>query len=271
MVVQDTKNLRLELDHGWLTIWFNRPDNRNALSDGLVTDLKDILFSVRKDRSVRGITFRGEGGVFCAGGDLKAFKSSLMNADRKTVVASSRSAADLFALINSMPQVTVMIIEGAAMAGGLGIACTGDVVIAEPSAQFALTETMIGISPAQISPYIIQKFGLTTARRLMLTAARFDGRDAVALGLVDFLAETQEGIEAYEITVKKQVLKCAPGAVAATKELLLTASNITTTEFVETAANSFADCLLGEEGREGVASFLEKRRPNWSVGLETEA
>lgn len=264
----ETENLTFELSQGWLTIWFNRPESRNALSDGLVADLTKTLQQVREDRSVRGITLRGRGGVFCAGGDLKSFRSSLMNADRDTVVASSKKAAALFALINSMPQVTIMIVEGAAMAGGLGIVCTGDVVIAEAEAQFALTETMIGISPAQISPYLVQKFGFATARRLMLTAARFDGIEGQRLGLIDFLAPNAGEIDALEAGIKEQVLKCAPGAVAATKALVLALPELSEEARTAAAADSFASCLLGDEGREGVASFLEKRRPSWSVKLE---
>jgi isohexenylglutaconyl-CoA hydratase len=261
-------NLILDLNQGWLTIWFNRADNRNALSQGLMADLTQVLETVRGDRAVRGITLRGKGGIFCAGGDLKAFKMSLMQADRETVVAASMKAADLFALINSMPQVMVMIVEGAAMAGGLGMACCGDVVIAAPDAKFALTETMIGISPAQISPYVVQKFGYATARRLMVTAASFDGTDARNLGLVDFLGADEAGLLAAENTIKRQVLKCAPGAVASSKALLLEGQRLAGRDMAAFAADNFADCLLGEEGREGVASFLEKRRPSWSVKLE---
>jgi len=263
-----TKNIILELHQGWLTIWFNRPDSKNSLSDGLLDDLLAVLEQVRGDRSVRGISFRGKGGVFCAGGDLKAFKASLQNADKETVVASSKRAAAMFAFINSMPQVTVMIIEGAAMAGGLGIACCGDVVISEPTAKFALTETMIGISPAQISPYLIQKFGYATARRLMLTAAQFDGKEAASLGMVDVIASGDAAIEAAEKTIQKQVLKCAPGAIAATKELVVATPELSRADMVELAAGNFADCLLGDEGREGIASFIEKRRPDWHVELD---
>ena len=233
-----------------------------------MTDLRNILETVQDDRTVRGITMRGKGGIFCAGGDLKAFKSSLMKADKETVVASSTRAAELFTLINGMPQVTIMIIEGAAMAGGLGMACCGDIVISAPHAKFALTEAMIGISPAQISPYVIQKFGYATARRLMLTAAKFDGAEANALGLVDFLAENEAGLREAEQGVKSQVLKCAPGAIAATKALVLAAPALNHDRMVAYAADNFANCLLGDEGREGISSFIEKRRPAWSVKLD---
>jgi len=267
----ETENLILELSQGWLSIWFNRPDNRNALSEGLAGDLAAVLEAVRGDRSVRGITLRGKGGIFCSGADLKAFNANSINNDRQLILASSLKAGALFALINSMPQVTVIIVEGAAMAGGLGMVCCGDVVIATPDAKFALTETMIGLSPAQISPFVIQKFGYATARRLMLTAARFEGKEAAELGLVDFLCDDDLGLCTAENRVKAQVLQCAPGAIAATKALLVALPTLGPDELQAYAANNFADCLMAEEGREGVASFAEKRRPSWSQRLDEKS
>ena len=263
------KNILCEQADGWLTIWFNRPDNRNALSTEMIKDISDVLNAVKEDRDVRGITMRGKGGIFCAGGDLKSFKASMTGgASKEDIMATSRTAAEFFNLINTMPQVVIMVIEGAAMAGGLGMACTADVVIAAPDARFSLTEAMLGITPAQISPYVMQKFGYAVARRLMLTAAQFDGAEGEKLGLVDFLASGEENLSRTEWQIKRQVLKCAPGAVAATKRLALSAHKLPREEMVEFAASDFADCLLGDEGREGISSFIEKRKPEWFVDLD---
>src|SRR6185295_13888766 len=125
-----------------------------------------------------------------------------------------------FDAVNTMPQVVIAVVEGAAMAGGFGLACCADVVICDAAAKFAMTETAIGLSPAQISPFVIQKLGYATARRLMLTAARFDGREAQPLGFADFVADGAPTLEAIEQQIRKQVLRCAPGAVAGTKELI---------------------------------------------------
>ena len=142
-----------ELQNGWLTIWFNQPENRNALSEELVADFLKTLEAVREDRNVRGITIRGRGGVFCAGGDLKAFNKSQSGGQSKDdIIANSAHGAYMFDLVNSMPQVVIALIEGAAMAGGFGMACCADVVICERNAKFAMTETAIGLSPAQIAP-----------------------------------------------------------------------------------------------------------------------
>ena len=162
------------------------------------------------------------------------------------------------------PQVVIARIEGAAMAGGFGMACCADVVICEAAARFAMTETMIGLSPAQISPFVIQKLGFATARRLMLTAARFDGAEAHALGFADFVGETVGELDGHELQIRSQVLRCAPGAIADTKALILAQGAMTRAETITAAAENFAGRMLSEEGKEGVASFVEKRKPAWS-------
>lgn len=253
--------LDLEFSGGWLTVWFNSPDTRNPLTDVRAAELRALCAVLRNRRDIRGVTFRGRGGFFCAGGDLKSFQKMFASAARDDVVAMSRGAADLFNDINTLPQVTVMAIEGAAMAGGFGMACCGDVVIVHPAARFAFSETRIGLSPAQISPYVIQRLGARIGRRLMLTGASFTGAEAEALGFADTVTEDVEGaIEA----VKAGVLKCAPGAVAETKALILSLPQMTREETAEAAAHVFADRLTSDEGREGVMSFVEKRKPNWA-------
>jgi len=256
----------LELERGWLTVWFNQPETRNALTYDLVADLKSVLDRVRDDRDVRGITLRGRHGVFCAGGNLKQFKQTFQGgATRDEIIAMSKEVAVLLDAINDAPQVVLAVIEGAAMAGGFGIACAADAVICEASARFAMTETSLGISPAQIAPFVIQKLGYATARRLMLTAARFDGREAHALGFADFLAEGMQAAEKIERGLRAQVLRCAPGAVADTKSLIRALPGMSRAEAIQAAAENFTGRLLSDEGREGVASFLEKRKPAWGL------
>ena len=261
----ETGALDLELEDGWLTIWFNQPEIRNPLTNERVNDLFAVCKAIHNRRDIRGVTFRGQGGIFCAGGDLKAFRTAFHgSATREDVVKLSLSGAALFDVINALPQVTIMAIEGAAMAGGFGMACCADVVICEAGARFAMTETAIGISPAQIAPFVIQKLGYATARRLMLTAARFDGNGAHELGFADFVAEGVEALDGIEQQIRKQVLGCAPGAIADTKSLILALPGMTRDEAIDAAAENFTGRLLSDEGREGVASFLEKRKPIWA-------
>jgi isohexenylglutaconyl-CoA hydratase len=262
----DTTAAELELKSGWLTIWFNQPESRNALSTELTGDLIRVLDAVRDDREVRGVTLRGRGGIFCAGADLKAFNSghkSEGGPSRDAVIEQSKRGAGMFDKVNTMPQVVIAVVEGAAMAGGFGLACCADVVICEAGAKFAMTETAIGLSPAQISPFVIQKLGYATARRLMLTAARFDAREAQQLGFADFVAGGMPAAEAIELQIRKQVLRCAPGAVADTKALILALPRLDRERTVQTAAENFAGRMLSDEAREGVASFVEKRKPRW--------
>jgi len=261
----ETKKLILELDKGWLTIRFNSPENRNALSEELAGELKATLNAIRDDRSVRGVTLRGEGGIFCAGGDIKAFMAGLTGgASREDVAAMNKSGGELFQLTNTAPQVVIALAEGAAIGGGMGLVCCADVVIAASDAKFSLTETQLGIPPAQIAPHVVRRVGLTTARRLMLTGARFDGREAKAIGLADYVADDASGLDIIEAGIRKSVSNCAPGANAATKELVLSATRLSHENMMEKAANTFADCLLSDEGREGVSAFVEKRKPAWS-------
>ena len=262
----ETEKLLLEFSNGWLTIWFNTPENRNALSSELSEELVKTLTMVRDDRSVRGITMRGRGGIFCAGGDLKSFGSALSGEfSHEDAAKLNRGGGEMFHLVNTMPQVVIALVEGAAIAGGLGMLCCADIVAVTKDAKFSLTETQLGIAPAQIAPYVVQRTGLTTARRLMLTGARFTGVEAERYGLADFIADTSGQLDLIEADIKKNVMLCAPGANAATKELVLAAPHLGTEEMMDFAAKRFAECMLSDEGREGIMSFVQKTKPSWAA------
>ena len=261
-----TENILLEQDAGWLTIWFNRPDNRNALSKELTTELKEVLNVVRDKKNIRGITLRGKGGVFCAGGDLKGFKNNYQGGSQtvEDIAAASRQGGQMFDLINELPQVVLILVEGAAIAGGLGMVCCADAVAVTKDAKFAMTETAIGIPPAQIAPFVAQRLGLRIARRLMVTASRFDGAEAHRLGLADYVVDDAAGLDQIAADMKKQVRRCAPGANAVTKAIVLATRHLNREQQLNFAAKGFAECMLSDEGREGVASFIEKRKPIWA-------
>lgn len=262
-----TRFIELEQEPGWLTIWLNRPQARNALSEELINELMATLEALRVNRELRGVTIRGRGGMFCAGGDLKGFKAIFHGeaSGPEAVAAANRMAGDLFDRINELPQLVLMLVEGAAIGGGLGLLCAADIVVVTRSAQFALTETTLGIPPAQIAPFVAQRIGLPAARRIMLTAARFDGAAAGELGLADEVVEDAAALEAAARRVQEQVRQCAPGANAATKEILLATARLNRESIKHFAAERFAACMLGDEGREGIAAFIEKRQPKWSM------
>ncbi|MCY6382476.1 enoyl-CoA hydratase/isomerase family protein [Hoeflea prorocentri] len=262
-----TTALDLNLDDGWLTLWFNEPKSRNPLTAKRIDDIQAVCDAIRDDRSVRGVTFRGRGGVFCAGGDLKSFKSAFQGGgDRDDIVRMSLQAASLFDSVNTLPQCTVMAVEGAAMAGGFGLACVGDVVLADDQARFALTETTIGLTPAQIAPFVLKRLGPREGRKLMLLASMLDAKEAETAGLVDMIVSGPEDMTAAIDGIRQQVRRCAPGAVAETKRLILTLPHLARKDQAEMAADSFAERMMSDEAREGVASFLEKRKPNWAEG-----
>ena len=261
------EHIELERTPDWLTIWLNRPQARNALSAKMIEELMATLEEIRADRQLRGVTFRGRGGIFCAGGDLREFKAVFQGEvdQPEQVAAANLAAGDLFDRINQLPQLVLALVEGAAIAGGLGMLCAADYVVVTKAAQFALTESTLGIPPAQIAPFVAERIGLPAARRIMLTGARFDGAAAGELGLADEVVEGAEALAAAERRIRGQVGQCAPGANAVTKEILLATTRFDRESIRKFAAERFAACMLGDEGREGISAFLEKRKPTWAT------
>jgi isohexenylglutaconyl-CoA hydratase len=261
-----THDLILEKKGSVLTIWFNRPEAKNSLSEEMVDEIHAVLDAAAADKSLRTLILRGKGDVFCAGGDIKGFKSGLQGGkpNEEEVAAGNRSFGDLMIKLNEQPQAVVMLVEGAAIGGGLGLCCVGDVTIVTRGAKFRLSETSLGIPPAQIAPFVTERVGLTQARRLMLTGARFKGEEAVQYGIGHILAEDSADMEAKCAEVLDQIALCAPGANAVTKSIVFEALRRPRPEALDFASRGFAACMLGEEGREGVAAFVEKRKPKWA-------
>jgi len=262
----DTTTLVLEPQGSVLTIWFNRPEARNALSADMVDELGAVLDAIRDERSVRTVILRGKGGFFCAGGDIKGFKSDLQGGepDEEDVARGNRSFGDLMIKLNEQPQAVIVLVEGAAIGGGLGLACVGDITIVTREARFRLSETSLGIPPAQIAPFVTERVGLTQARRLMLTGARFKGEEAVRYGIGHILAADAADLEAQCAAVLAQIALCAPGANAVTKGIVFESTRRPRAEALDFASRGFAACMLSDEGREGVSAFVEKRKPKWA-------
>ena len=257
----NTENLTLEYSHGWLDVWFNSIQNRNALTESLIADLFSVFSSIHDDREVRGITLRGKGNMFCAGADLKRMKKiSEAGLEAKSIALKmSMEFGNLFKVVNKAPQVIVSLTEGFALAGGLGLACASDIIVTMPNTKFALTETRIGLTPSQISPYVINRLGYATARKMMLLGASINGKEAMSIGIADYLASDADNLEEILDDIKSQVFKCSPNAIAITKQVL------TINEYLdpEKAADLFSDCIVSDEGKEGFNSFFEKRNPYW--------
>jgi len=262
----DTKHLILEHQGSVLTIWFNRPEAKNSLSTDMIDELHAVLDAAREDSGLRTLVIRGKGGIFCAGADLKGFKSGHQDGQESEddVARGNRYFGDLMIKLNEQPQCVVMLVEGAAIGGGLGLSCIGDVTIVTRDAKFRLSETSLGIPPAQIAPFVTERVGLTHARRLMLTGARFKGEEAVHYGVGHILAEDAADMEAKCQEVLEQISLCAPGANAVTKSIVFEASRRERADALDFASRGFARCMLSDEGREGIAAFVEKRKPFWA-------
>jgi isohexenylglutaconyl-CoA hydratase len=260
----ECQTLLLELHGGVLHITLNRPDSRNAMSLQMVSELRAVLSSVRDDRSVRALVLSGAGGHFCAGGDLKDMASArAQGADAYREL--NRAFGALLEAAQHAPQVLITVLQGAVLGGGFGLACVSDIAIADHQAQFGLPETSLGLLPAQIAPFVVQRIGLTEARRLALTAARFDGHQARRLGLVHFVEQDPQALAERLDEVLQHVLCCAPEANALTKKLLLASAGQPSGALLDEAAQWFAGAVTGEEGIEGTMAFVQKRKPRWAT------
>jgi isohexenylglutaconyl-CoA hydratase len=267
----EVKELELECRGDTLVVWFNRPETRNALSAAVAEELLTVFRALPSATGYRFVVLRGRGGVFCAGGDLKQFREVFQGgAERAAIVEANAAFGELMAAIDALPQLFVVAIEGAAMAGGLGIACLADLVLATAGARFALTEVTLGIPPAQITPVVIERVGLAEARRLLLTAQRFDGTEAARLGLVNEVLADAEALDARLASLLDEARRCAPGALALTKQIIRESrAGGDRQALVQFAAERFADAMLGDEAREGMRAFADKRAPAWAGGEES--
>lgn len=248
----------------WVNIEFDDSSSKNALSENMINELNEIFDIVEGNDDIRGITFRGSNGIFCSGANLKEINEIFeSNKPKEKAYFVSTNIGKLLKRIQSLPQVTIMIVEGAAMAGGFGIMCAGDITVINSNAKFSLTETMVGLTPAQISPYVIKKAGFTNAKKLMITAERFDGIKAKEYHLADYLFDTDQELQEIEESLEKQILNCAPKAIIETKKILDIAYNRIDQDFMEYASKNFVEQIIDGEGREGILAFIEKRKPEW--------
>jgi isohexenylglutaconyl-CoA hydratase len=262
------ENLMVERRGSHLSVMLNRPDARNALSRDMVRELLAVADLLEKDDAVSSVLLRGSGGTFCAGGDIKGFMASFNSpppapGEKDPIARGNRDFGTFLSRFDALPQTVVVAVEGAAFGGGLGLTCVGDVVVATADARFALTETSLGIPPAQIAPFVAARIGVARARRLALTGMRFDGGEALRLGLVDLVCDDRAALEATLASLLADIRRCGPKANAATKRLLLASVTTPRDRLLDAAAEAFAQALRGPEGREGVTAFLEKRPPLW--------
>jgi isohexenylglutaconyl-CoA hydratase len=263
VTLANCETLLLNLEAGVLHVTLNRPDRRNAMSLAMVGELRAVLDSVQADLSVRAIVLRGAAGHFCAGGDIKDMAAA-RTAGAEAFRELNRAFGAMLEQAQQVPQVVVAVLEGAVLGGGFGLACVSDIAIAAHTAKFGLPETSLGILPAQIAPFVVKRIGLTQARRLALTGARFNGSEAERLGLVHFCEADSAAIETRLSEVLGQIRQCAPLANAQTKALLLATESEALGPLLDRAAEQFAAAVTGSEGIEGTMAFAQKRAPKWA-------
>lgn len=244
----------------WL--WMNRPEQRNALSDELLAALETALDVLEHDAATRVLVLAGRGSAFCAGGDLRKMEKAAKMTKARSRREASRFAKFLYRL-HGYPKPTLARVHGPAFAGGMGLVAACDLVVAAEEAQFALPETRLGLVPAMISPYLVRAMGAAPARRYMLTGERLSGREAQRIGFAHEclpMAELDAALERLCV----RLAQGGPEALARTKRLLLrvTGAPLTPALAVETAG-VLAEARATAEAREGIRSFLEKRKPGW--------
>jgi len=254
----DTEHTLYEIRDGAAWIILNRPENRNALSTGLVNELYDHLVAADADVNVRCIVLTGTDPAFCAGADLKGSPGQLKPGERIV------SLVDVLNQMRDSGKPVIAAINGFAFAGGLGLVAAADIAITSDKVLYSFREVRIGVIPAIISVVCLRKLGAHHGMKLFLTGERFNAKEAVEYGLVhravphdELAAAVQEEIDAIRLG--------APNAVAEAKKLVRTVPELSVEEGFKVTAEWSGRLFRAEEAAEGMASFREKRKPSWAT------
>lgn len=252
-----------EIDkHGVARITLTRAEVHNAFNEALIAELTAALDGIAHDARVRVVVLAAQGHSFSAGADLNWMKA-MAGYSRAENLEDARRLARLMHTLNALPQPTIALVQGPAYGGGVGLAACCDVVIAVEEAKFCLSEVKLGLIPAVISPYVVAKIGEAAARRYFLTAEAFSAWQAERLGLVHEVVD-RGALEARGRQVVDALLKGGPLAQRAAKDLVFAVAGRPVDEgLIEETAKRIADLRASDEGREGIAAFLEKRKPDW--------
>jgi methylglutaconyl-CoA hydratase len=248
---------------GVRTLALARPERHNAFDDALIAELTARLEQAAKDEAVRIVVLTGEGPSFSAGADV-AWMRRAADYDEEKNLDDARGLARLVTTLDRLPKPTIARVNGAAIGGGVGLVAICDVAVASEAAVFALSEVRLGLIPAVVAPFVVRAIGARHARRLFLTAERIDATAARAIGLVhdavpgDMLDDHVQGFVTH-------LLKGGPNALARAKRLVdVVAYRQPDEESLEATAQLIARVRAGDEAKEGLAAFLDKRPPVWS-------
>lgn len=246
---------------GLARVHLNRPEKHNAFTAETILELTHAFATLGHDPSVRAILLAGNGPSFSAGADagwMRAQASAPDEANR----ADAMRLSDMLATINDCPRPVIAVVHGKVYGGGVGLAACADMVVATPDAEFRLSEVRLGLTPATISPFVVARIGASHARRYFLTAESFGAEDARAMGLVHAVSDTPEEVAEGWF---QNLLLGAPGAIADAKALVRDVAGQTISYSLRAdTAERIAARRADAEGREGLAAFLEKRKPAWT-------
>lgn len=246
---------------GVAILTLDRPEVHNAFDEAMIAALTDAYEAAGADPAVRAILLRANGPSFCSGGDLNWMRR-MAGYSHAENLADAEKLGRLMQVIDTSPKPTLARVHGSAFAGAIGLIACSDIAVAVPEAQFAVTEVRIGLIPAVISPYLVRAMGARQARRYFLTAERFSAETALALGLVHEVVPADD-LDAVLARYLKAFAAAGPAALSATKALVAAVDQPLSRAVIADTAARIADQRASAEGREGLAAFLEKRKPNW--------
>ena len=254
--------LLVEKKDGVARVTLNRPEVRNAFDDALISQLKKSFEDIGRDPSVRAMVLAGSGPAFCAGADLNWMKRMATYGYEQNL-ADAQALADMLATLDRMPKPTIARVHGPAFAGGTGLVAACDIAVGTPEAKFCFSEAKLGLSPATISPHVLRAIGERAARRYFLTAEVFDAAEAHRIGLLSALVPAEK-LDSFMEEQIKHVLAGGPEAMKKIKALIRSvASRPVDDALVAETAQRIAEIRVSPEGKEGIASFLEKRKASW--------
>lgn len=262
MVKHDYISIETEAG-GWVqTVWLNRPERRNAIDGQVVDDLTRCLSLAADDDTVRVVVLRGRGDYFCAGGDLNWMGSGR---DLPVPERPANRLAGLFATLYDFPKPVIAVVHGAALGGALGLVSVADFVVADSDAVFSFSELRLGLIPAVISPFVIRKTGPSAARKLMISARKLSALEAMQAAMVDTVAKGAD-LEKSVADLCEELIMLAPEAMKACKRMLnKVTDSIIGEDLMTYTAIQLHRIQHGDEAREGVKAFFEKRRPRWNI------
>ena len=251
-------------EDGVATVTLNRAEVHNAFNDTVIADLTGVLRRLGDDDKVRAVVLRADGKSVSAGADM-GWIQRMANYGHAENLADAGALAELMRVLNFLPKPTVARVQGAAFGGGVGLVACCDIAIASDAVSFSLSEVRLGLIPAVISPYVVAAIGERAARRYFLTAERFGADEALCIGLVHQVVPADQLDSAVD-TILTRLSEGGPTAPRAAKDLIFTvAHRPIDAGLIHDTAERIATIRASAEGREGLAGFLEKRKPAWSV------